>query len=102
MSLAKAQARRRQSGIADTLWRTRRGPRTTARARADHPGLGVLPTDGSRARLGEGRVLNTPGLFLLGIRAGILTVDAADRMKAVLERHRFKMRFSSFRELVDE
>lgn len=51
-------------------------------------------------RLGPGRVVNTPGLFLLAIRQGVMTVDEADEAKAVLERHRFRMSFSSFRELV--
>jgi predicted nucleic acid-binding protein len=51
-------------------------------------------------RLGPGRVLNTPGLFLLAIRRGALTVDAADEAKAILERNRFRMPFASFRDLV--
>ena len=51
-------------------------------------------------RLGPGRILNTPGLFLLAIRQGGMTVDEADEAKAVLERHRFRMSFASFRELV--
>jgi predicted nucleic acid-binding protein len=51
-------------------------------------------------RLGPGRLLSTPGLFLLAIRRGALTVEEADAAKAVLERHRFRMTFTSFRELV--
>lgn len=51
-------------------------------------------------RLGPGRVLNTPGLFLLAIRRGVLTVDEADAAKAILEQHRFRMPFASFRGLV--
>jgi predicted nucleic acid-binding protein len=50
-------------------------------------------------RLGPGRILNTPGLFLLAIRRGALTVEEADEAKALLERHRFRMTFTSFREL---
>jgi predicted nucleic acid-binding protein len=50
--------------------------------------------------LGKNRLLNTPGLFLLGIRAGYWTVDEADEAKAVLEAHRYRMKFSSFRELL--
>jgi len=52
-----------------------------------------------RDRLGPGRVVNTPGLFILAIRAGLLTFKEADRLKVVLEEHRFKMRFTSFREV---
>ncbi|MGE4096292.1 MAG: hypothetical protein AB7G75_36290 [Candidatus Binatia bacterium] len=55
-----------------------------------------------RARLGEGRLVTTAGLFVLAIRAGLLSVEEADQAKAVLERHRFRMKFRSFRELVDE
>jgi predicted nucleic acid-binding protein len=54
----------------------------------------------ARARLGEGKVLTTPGLIVLSIRAGLLDIDAADAAKAVLERHRFTMRFRSFAEVV--
>ena len=54
----------------------------------------------AEARLGPGRVLNTPGLLLLGIRRGILTVDEADEMKQTLERLRFRMMFESCRELL--
>jgi predicted nucleic acid-binding protein len=53
------------------------------------------------ARLGEGRILTTPGLVLLAIRAGVLTVEEADAAKAVLETKRFTMQFASFRELLD-
>ena len=51
-------------------------------------------------RLGPGRVLNTAGIFVLAIRAGVLTVEEADQHKCALEEHRFKMRFSSFRDLL--
>ena len=50
------------------------------------------------ARLGEGRLVTTAGLFVLAIRAGLLSVDKADHAKAVLEQHRFRMTFASFRE----
>lgn len=50
--------------------------------------------------LGEGRLLNTPGLFVLGIRQHYWAVSEADRAKEVLERNRFRMRFRSFDELV--
>jgi len=50
--------------------------------------------------LGPSGLLNTPGLFLLAIRAGCWTVDEADRAKAVLEENRYRMQFGSFRELL--
>jgi hypothetical protein len=49
--------------------------------------------------MGEGRTLTTPGLLVVAIRDGLLTIDDADRMKAILEAHRFKMAFASFREI---
>ncbi len=54
----------------------------------------------ARSRLGAGRILNTPGLYVLWIRAGLLSVDEADTAKAILEANRFKMAFSSFREVI--
>src|SRR5438046_1430240 len=49
------------------------------------------------ARLGAGRLLNTPGILTLAISSGILTVEDADRAKAVLEQHRFIMSFRDYR-----
>ena len=54
------------------------------------------------SRLGEGWLVTTAGLFVLAIRAGVLTVEEADRMKAVLEQHRFRMTFASFRDVLPE
>jgi len=39
-------------------------------------------------------------VFVLAIRAGLLTTEDADADKRVLEQHRFKMMFASFRDLV--
>ena len=50
-------------------------------------------------RIGAGRIMGTKDLYLIAIRAGLLTVEQADEDKAVLERHRFKMDFESFRDL---
>jgi len=50
-------------------------------------------------RLGAGRVVNTAGIYVLAIRAGLLSVDEADVDKRTLERHRFKMSFASFRDV---
>jgi predicted nucleic acid-binding protein len=55
----------------------------------------------ARRRLGDGRMLNTPGIYVLSIRAGLITVAAADEAKATLEKHRFQMAFRSFSELLD-
>jgi predicted nucleic acid-binding protein len=54
----------------------------------------------ARQRLGPGRIVNTPGLLVLGIQRGTLTVADADRAKAVLEGRNFKMPFGSFAELM--
>jgi predicted nucleic acid-binding protein len=54
----------------------------------------------AKTRVGEKRLLTTPGLFVLAIRAGILTLAAADAAKAVLEQHRFVMRFASFADVI--
>jgi predicted nucleic acid-binding protein len=50
--------------------------------------------------LGPGAILNTPGILVLAIRRGLIGLDEADRMKQVLEQHRFKMTFGSFVELM--
>lgn len=52
------------------------------------------------ARLGTGRLLNTPGILTLAITGGVLTVQDADQAKAVLELHRFAMSFRSFRDVL--
>jgi predicted nucleic acid-binding protein len=52
------------------------------------------------ARLGAGRLLNTPGILSLAISGGIITVEDADRAKAILEQNRFIMSFASFRDVV--
>jgi predicted nucleic acid-binding protein len=54
----------------------------------------------ARELAGPGRLLTTPGLFVLAIRAGVMTADEADGCKAVLEENRFKMKFGSFAEVV--
>lgn len=53
-------------------------------------------------RLGPGRLITTPGLFVLGIRAGVLTIEEADRAKGLLEQSRFRMSFRSFRDVVGD
>ncbi|MFN7932141.1 MAG: hypothetical protein U0R19_02365 [Bryobacteraceae bacterium] len=54
----------------------------------------------ARAPIGEDRLINTPGLYLLWIRSGMLTVAEADNAKVALENRRFKMKFGSLQELV--
>jgi predicted nucleic acid-binding protein len=52
-------------------------------------------------RLGEGHLVTTAGLFVIAIRAGAISVEEADQVKELLRRHRFRMTFSSFRDLLD-
>ncbi len=54
-----------------------------------------------RERLGPDRLLTTPDLYLRAIRAAILTVEEADRDKAVLATKRCVMQLGSFRELLN-
>jgi predicted nucleic acid-binding protein len=54
----------------------------------------------ARDRLGAARILNTAGLYVLWIRQGLLTVDQADAAKQLLEAHRFRMAFKSFRDVI--
>jgi predicted nucleic acid-binding protein len=50
--------------------------------------------------IGKGRIFTTPDLLVLAIRAGLATVADADGWKVILEANRFRMRFSSFREIL--
>jgi predicted nucleic acid-binding protein len=52
------------------------------------------------ARLGPRRLMTTAGLFVIAVRAGVISVEEADQAKDVLEQHRFHMTFKSFRELI--
>jgi predicted nucleic acid-binding protein len=52
------------------------------------------------ARLGAGRLLNTPGILSLAISGGLVTVEEADRARAALEQHCFIMSFTSFRDVL--
>lgn len=52
-------------------------------------------------RLGSGRLLTTPRIYVLAIQANVITVEQADEDKALLEVRRFKMRFVSFRDVLD-
>ncbi|WP_128089564.1 hypothetical protein [Bradyrhizobium viridifuturi] len=51
-------------------------------------------------RLGERRILTTPGIFLLAVRAGVISIEEADRAKALLAQRRFEMSFASFRDVL--
>jgi len=53
----------------------------------------------ARKRLGADRILNTAGLYVHWIRTGIVSVSEADAAKGILERHRFKLAFDSFRDV---
>jgi len=50
--------------------------------------------------LGEGRLLNTVGLFVLGIRQGYWKVADADRAKDTLAQNRYHIKIRSFRDVL--
>ncbi len=52
------------------------------------------------ARIGKDRIIGTADIFMVAIRAGLLTLDEADADKEKLEKQRFKMPFGSFREVI--
>jgi predicted nucleic acid-binding protein len=52
------------------------------------------------ARLGEQRLLTTPALMVHAIQARLATVAEADQWKDLLEQRRFRMKFTSFGELL--
>lgn len=54
----------------------------------------------AQQRLGPDRILTTPGIIVLAIRAGLMSIDQADAIKTLLETKRFKMTFTSFGEVV--
>jgi hypothetical protein len=54
----------------------------------------------AEARVGVGHVITTVDVFVLAIKAGLLTVEEADVDKITLEGRRFKVSFASYRELV--
>lgn len=51
-------------------------------------------------RIGPERFLGTADIFLMAIQGGRMTIVEADADKVALEEHRFRMPFTSFRELV--
>lgn len=51
-------------------------------------------------RLGTGRLLNTAGILIHAIQLGAITVDEADRAKALLEQRKFVLKFASFRDVL--
>jgi predicted nucleic acid-binding protein len=55
----------------------------------------------ARERIGEDRILNTPGILLLAIRADLLSVNEADLLKERLETYRYRMKFDSFRDVLN-
>jgi predicted nucleic acid-binding protein len=76
-------------------------------AMAETRGWDIAADEGGRfrrlaeERLGGGRILNTAGILVLAIRAGLLSVEEADEIKARLEECRFRMAFASFRDVLD-
>jgi len=51
-------------------------------------------------KIGPKRLVTTPDLILTAVRSQLITVTQADKWKAELETHRFKMKFQSFMELL--
>ncbi len=51
--------------------------------------------------VGPGRLVTTPGIMVLAIKAGVLDVDEADRLKGALAKRRFMMNFDSFRDVLE-
>lgn len=54
----------------------------------------------AEARVGADRLLGTVDVFVLAIKAGVLSAHEADADKRTLEGKRFKMPFASFRDRV--
>ncbi|MFZ5622975.1 MAG: hypothetical protein ACOY71_00920 [Gemmatimonadota bacterium] len=54
----------------------------------------------ARQHLGNDRLLNTPGILLLAIRRGLLSVEEADGINNMLAQRRYVMPFASFRDLL--
>ena len=96
--IAKASELRRHLGRGEAV----------AIAVAEHRGWHIATDEGRRTRrtilerLGAGRLWTTPGIVLECIRVGKLSVVDADAIKAQLERHRFRMAFASFADLLEE
>jgi predicted nucleic acid-binding protein len=51
-------------------------------------------------RLGEAALVNTPGILVAAIQAGILTADGAETLRAELAKNRFVMDIPPFSELI--
>jgi predicted nucleic acid-binding protein len=54
----------------------------------------------ARKHLGEGRLLNTVGLYVTWVRSRLLIVAEADEAKRALEARRFRMSFETFADIV--
>jgi predicted nucleic acid-binding protein len=54
----------------------------------------------AEARVGSANLLGTVDIFVLAIKAGLLSIAQADADKLVLESRKFKVSFASFSELV--
>jgi predicted nucleic acid-binding protein len=84
-----------------------RGEAAAIAAAAHHGYILALDEKGrarreARQRVGETKLVNTPGILLASIRSGRITIAQADDVKRELEVHRFRMSFASFTDLVPE
>jgi hypothetical protein len=72
-------------------------------ARASPCGYAIADVQaGKQAREipGENRILTTPGLLVVAIRCGMMSVHEAGRHKVTLESRRFSMSVVSFRDVI--
>jgi hypothetical protein len=72
------------------------------RLNSEMPRTAPAPSCAAIRLLGAARIITTVDIFLLSIRAGLLTVEEADAAKAVLAANRFTVVFGSFAELLNE
>ena len=62
---------------------------------------GRLKREGS-TRLGWGGTVHTAGLLGSANRAGLVSIEDADQVKAILEQHRFVLPFASFGDILGQ
>ena len=56
----------------------------------------------ARERIGDSRILTTPGILVVAVKAGVISVDELRGAKEELERNRFRVRPGTFGELLSE
>lgn len=56
----------------------------------------------ARERIGDSRILTTPGILVLAAETGVITVEELRDAKKVLERNRFRVPRGAWGELLSE